>query len=304
MDTKINFLKIGIFISTFLILLIVTIFWLGKYGFENKKFDEYSTFFNESVSGLNIGSSIKYMGFEVGSVKEIKINPNNSEEIQIDLLIKKDTPIKEDNFAILGNIGITGLKYIELKGGSNEAKLLRANENGVKIIASKVSALSTLVDSTEDITNELLTVLNGMKKVLNEENLKNFSQLLKNSEKSMDNIEKFSTYLIQNEKKLDDLIFALSKWADKGVISFAAIKKSANTFNSLSTEFRSELKKGSFDIKDMSEESFNNLNSVLKSLEITLLQLQNLINDMKESPSDLILKQRSIKYGPGENDEK
>lgn len=304
MDTKINFLKIGIFISTFLILLIVTIFWLGKYGFENKKFDEYSTFFNESVSGLNVGSSIKYMGFEVGSVKEIKINPNNSEEIQIDLLIKKDTPIKEDNFAILGNIGITGLKYIELKGGSNEANLLKSNENGIRIIPSRISALSTLVNSTEDITNELLTVLDGMKKVLNEENLKNFSQLLRNSEKSMDNIEKFSAYLIQNEKKLDDLIYALSKWADKGVISFAAIKKSANTFNSLSTEFRSELKKGSFDIKDMSQESFDNLNSVLKSLEITLLQLQNLINDMKESPSDLILKQRSIKYGPGESDEK
>lgn len=304
MDTKINFLKIGIFISTFLILLIVTIFWLGKYGFENKKFDEYSTFFNESVSGLNVGSSIKYMGFEVGSVKEIKINPNNSEEIQIDLLIKKDTPIKEDNFAILGNIGITGLKYIELKGGSNEANLLKSNENGIRIIPSRISALSTLVDSTEDITKELIIVLDGMKKVLNEENLKNFSQLLRNSEKSMDNIEKFSAYLIQNEKKLDDLIYALSKWADKGVISFAAIKKSANTFNSLSTEFRSELKKGSFDIKDMSEESFNNLNSVLKSLEITLLQLQNLINDMKESPSDLILKQRSIKYGPGESDEK
>ena len=115
MDSKINFLKIGIFIILSSIFLLLAIFWLGKYGFEKKKFDEYSVYFKESVSGLNIGSSIKYKGFEVGNVNEIKINPKNSEEIQIDVLIKKGTPIKEDNYAILGNLGITGLKYIELK---------------------------------------------------------------------------------------------------------------------------------------------------------------------------------------------
>ena len=128
MDTKINFFKIGLFVIAFVIALLILVFWLGKYGFEKKKFDEYSIYFKESVAGLNIGSSIKYKGFDVGTVSEIKFNPNNSEEIQVDVSIKKDTPIKEDNYAVLGNLGITGLKYIELKGGSNNSKLLDANE--------------------------------------------------------------------------------------------------------------------------------------------------------------------------------
>src|SRR5690606_24105547 len=110
-------------------------------------------------SGLNIGSSIKYKGFEVGNVGEIKLNPNNSEEIQIDIVIKKGTPIKEDNYAVLGNLGITGLKYIELKGGSNDSKLLEEDENGFRVIESKTSDLTTLVDSTTDLTNELTLVL-------------------------------------------------------------------------------------------------------------------------------------------------
>ena len=88
MDTRINFFKIGLFVIALIILLLITTFWLGKYGFEKKKFDEYTIYFKESVSGLNIGSSIKYKGFEVGNVKEIKINPNNSEEIQIDITIQ------------------------------------------------------------------------------------------------------------------------------------------------------------------------------------------------------------------------
>ena len=75
MDTKINFFKIGLFIITIVVFLLATVFWLGKYGFEKKKFDEYTIYFKESISGLNLGSSIKYKGFEVGNVNEIKINP-------------------------------------------------------------------------------------------------------------------------------------------------------------------------------------------------------------------------------------
>jgi phospholipid/cholesterol/gamma-HCH transport system substrate-binding protein len=203
MDTKINFFKIGLFVIALVTSLLILIFWLGKFGFEKKKFDEYSIYFQESVSGLNIGSSIKYKGFEVGNVSEIKLNPHNSEEIQIDIVIKKGTPIKEDNYAVLGNLGITGLKYIELKGGSNNSNLLQENENGLKIINSKTSDLTTLVDSTTDLTNELNQVLAQIKKLLNDENIKTISQILAKTENSMNNMEQFSSYLVKNEKPGD-----------------------------------------------------------------------------------------------------
>ena len=203
MDTKINFFKIGIFILIFTLMLLAVIFWLGKYGFEKKKFDEYSIYFKESVSGLSVGSAIKYKGFEVGNVNEIKINPNNSEEIELNILIQKGTPIKEDNYAILGNLGITGLKYIELKGGTNDSALLKENEFGIKIIQSKTSDLVSLFDSTQDITQEFMLVLNQIKKVLDDKNIDKFSKILSKSENSASNIEQLSEYLVKNEKKID-----------------------------------------------------------------------------------------------------
>lgn len=303
MDTKINFFKIGAFVSTLFFLLVVAIFWLGKYGIEDKKYDEYAVFFNESVSGLNTGSAIKYMGFQVGNVSEIKINPNNSEEIQINIQIQKGTPIKEDNYAVLGNIGITGLKYIELKGGTNSSQLLKENEYGMKVIKSKPSALTTFVDSTEDISKELMIVLAQIKKVLADENVENFSKILERSERSLTNIEEFSSYLVQNQKKIDEVLKNISDVSKKGSLSFEAVKNSANSFNTLSTTLQSELDKGNFNLKEISNESLENLNSVLKSLEITLNQTQNLINELNESPSDLLLKRKDIKYGPGENND-
>ena len=300
MDTKINFFKIGLFVITLIISLLVIVFWLGKYGFEKKKFDEYSIYFQESVAGLNIGSSIKYKGFDVGSVSEIKLNPSNSEEIQVDINIKKGTPIKEDNYAFLGNLGITGLKYIELRGGSNNSKLLEPNEQGLKVIHSETSTLTNLVDSTTDITNELTIVLAQIKKLLNDENIKSISTTLVKTQNSMANIEQFSSYLVNNEKKLDELLKNISVLAKNGNKSFESIDKSANSFKALSTELLAEVKKGNFDVKDMSKESFDKLNKVLNSLDGTLLQTQNLIDNLNQSPSDILFKQKNIKNGPGE----
>ena len=300
MDTKINFFKIGLFVIVLIVSLLFVVFWLGKFGFEKKKFDEYTIYFKESVSGLNIGSSIKYKGFEVGNVGEIKLNPNNSEEIQIDITIKKGTPIKEDNYAVLGNLGITGLKYIELKGGSNNSNLLKEDENGFKIISSKTSDLTTLVDSTTDLTNELTLVLAQMKKLLADENIKTISEILGKTQNSMTNVEQFSLYLVNNEKKIDELIKNINILAKNGNKSFESIDKSADSFKELSSEILLEIRKGSFDIKDMSKESFDKLNNVLNSLDSTLLQTQTLIDNLNQSPSDILFKQKNIKNGPGE----
>jgi phospholipid/cholesterol/gamma-HCH transport system substrate-binding protein len=311
MDTKINFFKIGMFIVIFTIALLGVIFWLGKYGFEKQKFDEYSIFFEESISGLNIGSSIKYKGFEVGTVNEIKINPSNSEEIQINILIKKGTPIKEDNYAMLGNLGITGLKYIELKGGSNETELLKENKDGLKIIPVRTSVLTTLFDSTQDITTEVMLVLNQIKKVLDDKNIDKFSQFLVKGESSLSNVEQLTEYLITNEKKIDELLDEVSGLVKNGNNSLKGVNKTtdsltktANSFKDLSNELLSELKKGSFNIKDLSQESFDKLNNVLNSLDETILQTQKLVDDLNQSPSDILFKQKTIKYGPGEIDEK
>ena len=300
MDTKINFFKIGLFVIALVTSLLILIFWLGKFGFEKKKFDEYQIYFKESISGLNIGSSIKYKGFEVGNVNEIKLNPLNSEEIQLNIVIKKGTPIKEDNYAILGNLGITGLKYIELKGGSNDSKLLQKDENGFRIISSKTSDLTTLVDSTTDLTNELTLVLAQMKKLLADENIKTISEILGKTQNSMTNVEQFSSYLVNNEKKIDELIKNINILAKNGNKSFESIDKSADSFKELSSEILLEIRKGSFDIKDMSKESFDKLNNVLNSLDSTLLQTQNLIDNLNQSPSDILFKQKNIKNGPGE----
>ena len=88
--------------------------------------------------------------------------------------------------------------------------------------------------------------------------------------------------------------------AKTGNKSFETIQTSANSFKELSNEILQETKKGTFDLNSMSKESFDKLNTVLNSLDLTLLQTQTLIDNLNQSPSDILFKQKNIKNGPGE----
>ncbi|AXX91260.1 ABC transporter substrate-binding protein [Malaciobacter molluscorum LMG 25693] len=307
MDTKVNYYKIGIFVISFFILLLTFIFWLGKFGLENVKSDHYVIYINESVSGLNVESAVKFKGVEVGKVEEIKINPNNSEQIQINIKVDKGTPIKEDNFATLGTLGLTGLKYIELKGGSKSSELLEENSSGEKVIKAKISVFASLENSTESISKQINEVLIQMKKLFNNKNLNNISQILNKTQQITQNIEKFSKYIISKEKSLNEILININNITTKGTNSFKnmsnaaqQVNNAANSIKLLSNTLTDEIKKGTYDIKSISEDTIYKMNRTLDTLEDTVIKTQNLIENISNSPSDIIFKKEIKKLGPGE----
>jgi ABC-type transporter Mla subunit MlaD len=82
-EKQINYLRIGSFVVTGIILFIVAILVLGS-GMLFKKVTYVETYFNESVQGLSEGSLVKYLGMEIGHVVEIN-TIDNVYKIQKDL---------------------------------------------------------------------------------------------------------------------------------------------------------------------------------------------------------------------------
>lgn len=289
MNSNTNFYKIGIFVVSFFVLFILFAFWLGKYGMDSKKYDNYFVNFNETISGLNIGSAVKFMGYEIGFVDDIKIDNKKDEEIKVRLSILKDTPIKEDNFAVLGSVGITGLKYIELKGGSSNSRELKEFET----IHSHKSTLNTIEEFAKDLSKEFIEFTQIFKTILNDENIKHFSQTLENSSNLTKKLDSFMEYLVQNEKKFDEVLSSLDKFSKKGERAFESMGKTADEYSLFVQDLKTELDKGSFDLKNISQSTFEEIN-------ILINVLNSLIQSLEESPSDLLFKKRVIKNGPGE----
>ena len=307
MQTRINFFKIGTFVIVLFVLMLIFIFWLGKYAFVVTKQDSYMIYFKESVSGLNIDSPVKFKGVQVGKVENISINPKNSQEIKIKMSVIENTPIKKDNYATLGTLGLTGLKYIELKGGSKDSNLIQENKYNERVINSKISVLGNLENSSKDISKQLTQLLIQTRILFSNENINNFSELLNASKQTAVNTQEITQYIINNENKLTQILNNLNDLSITSKSSFNNMSDSANSVKEsalkvmeLSQKVLNEVEKGSFDLKTISQSTINNFNDVLNQCENSLIKSEELIEQLKENPSDILFKKNKQKLGPGE----
>ena len=310
MEKRLSYIVVGVFVIVITLSLISFMFWLAKYGNKNVEHDYYNTYFKESVSGLNVESLVKLRGVEVGRVKEIAINKDNSEEVKVLLEIVKGTPIKKNSYTVLDSQGITGLKYIELKGGTKESQVLVTSKDNIVTINSKKSVMSNLFDSSESITTKVDAILNRVYLMLSDKNIENISNIA-------DDLSKTTAYINQNTYQIDKLFVQIEAFLEHtkkfenellppiskiGVMS-DKVGKTADTTTEFFTGMQKELNNGQFSIGTIVEQNLQILNETALSLRDLSLKLESTVDSIKDSPSDLLYKSNTKILGPGENHE-
>lgn len=83
--------------------------------------DHYFVVFDRSVMGLVEGAHVYMNGIEVGRVADIQLDRADLKRVRVDIAVDPATPVRADTRASLDLAGITGLKVIDLEGGSLEA---------------------------------------------------------------------------------------------------------------------------------------------------------------------------------------
>ena len=130
-----------------------------------------------SVGGLSNGAQVKYQGITVGRVEDTYISPEDIGTVVVEISVdpkKVRSAIRKDTRAVIYNIGITGLKYIELIPGTNEAAILLP---GSKIEAGE-TFLSDIDRQAEILTSKVELVLDRVNRLLDEKNRATFTQAL------------------------------------------------------------------------------------------------------------------------------
>jgi len=82
--------------------------------------EHYFVRYMESVSGLEVGTTVRMKGVNVGQAREIDID-KSGEGVVVTLALNPGTPITVDTQATLTPLGVTGLKFIELSGGTSRS---------------------------------------------------------------------------------------------------------------------------------------------------------------------------------------
>jgi len=166
METDRHYFIEGLFIIVFSIAAAIVAVWLGSPG----RHDDlvYRIHFNESVSGLAVGDPVKFRGIDVGTVKAMSVDPDNSRLVLVDVRLRKETPVKVDTRASLVLKGITGVVFVELNGGDPAAKTLLSvtPEGKVPEIASEKTGLKAMIDDLPKLVEKFSAIEDQIKKVV------------------------------------------------------------------------------------------------------------------------------------------
>jgi len=147
---------VGLFLACGLVLAVVVIIWLGMSRFfEAGRY--YVTYFDESVQGLNVDSSVKYRGVFIGRVESIAVAPD-SKLIQVVLKIESGQTIDRHLVAQLKSVGITGSMFVELdrrKAGEPDLSPALNFPSKYPIIASRPSEIGALISGINDVLDQI-----------------------------------------------------------------------------------------------------------------------------------------------------
>ncbi len=199
METRASYLIVGSFVLVSLVALVVMIVWLAGVKLD-EEFAYYDILFEGSVTGLKSGNPVRYQGIPVGVVSDMGIDPKNVERVRVTIEVPTDAPIKTDAIASLEFQGITGVAYVQIEGGTQEAPMLRPRLGRSRpVIKSKPSQLQEVFDAAPEVLNRFIALLEQASGLLSTENQSNVADTL-------EHITTFTGTLADNSNDVGQMI--------------------------------------------------------------------------------------------------
>jgi len=195
--------RLGIFIVV-AIAMTVVVFAMGV-GFKLSQETAiyYSEFEGESLSGLSKGMEVKFRGIPIGKVSDISYDSKDLTKVLVEFEVEKEFPIKDDMVVETGMVGITGLKYIEIMGGTNEATILPEGS----MLESKQSLMASLTDKVDGIMMQVETLLTNLNTITNPDSLGDAYATLENVASLTQNLDNL---VVSAKPRLDTMSQSLS----------------------------------------------------------------------------------------------
>jgi phospholipid/cholesterol/gamma-HCH transport system substrate-binding protein len=122
--------------------------------------------FDGSVSGLSIGSEVRYLGVPVGQVSAISLSRDFPGRVDVVFGSREALPPASNMIAVLQAQGITGLSIIELRERSDESPGFDVPEG---VVPGYPSVFSQLAGSAGRITHSVENTLQRLDTLLSEQ---------------------------------------------------------------------------------------------------------------------------------------
>ena len=305
METRADYVTVGIFTVVTLIAAFMIVYFIARMG-DSRHLEPLDVRVPGSVTGLGESSQVFFNGIRVGTVKRLVLDDTNPNMVIAKTEINGTTPITRSTVATLGFQGLTGLAFIELKGGSlNEPNLLEeANKTDtVARIDADPSTFNNLLATAQDIfarANSALGELEGfvrdVRQPLTEtiENSRNFSKTLNDNRESvqqiLDDTKQMMARLNTASEKVDSIMAKLDTMLSpdnkNSVVvqaqeTLASIQKATDTINQHIGPISENLEK-------FSGQGLRNVEALVNDSRRSIDRIERSISDLEKNPQRII----------------
>ena len=224
METRANYVWVGVVTLALLAATAVFFVWLAQLGTANRK--EYDIFFSQSVGGLAKGSTVTFSGVPSGQVDKIELWPQDPEFVRVRVSIDDDVPILQGTVASI-SASFTGVSNVTLDGAVRGAPpITEPGPAGVPVIPAKPGGIGEILASAPLLLERLATLTDRLTRVLDDKNQDSIAGILRNT-------DKISGDLAVATPQIEMTMTELRKTLAQSTLTLAAFENTLNSTDSL-----------------------------------------------------------------------
>ena len=333
MNSKREQVWVGTFVLVAAAVLIAVVLTVS--GTFSKKGIAHKAYFRYAA-GLAPGAPVRYGGLLAGRIDGLRVDPQDTTRIEIDLSVTPDIPVKTDSLAKISALGALGESYLEITTGTRDSPLappgsvLKSKE--MVAIADLGDMISGLVPTADQALQNLNGRLSEMKQtiaqvndLLGDRNRKNVADglatlngmLAENRPKvaaTLDNVQtatnKLSPILANAQTAsdkiaplLDDLKGTIKQANDALAHVDAIMTENRSDIRASVVEIRKTLSTASAVVDALQntlDRNIDNVDSMLVNVEAATENMQQLTDALKRNPSLLIRGETGKDRKPGD----
>lgn len=185
MERDAHYVAVGAFILLVVAMAIGFVLWYTDAN-DGREYGRYEIYFTGSVSGLDRGSPVRFLGVDVGRVRRLDIDSSNATRVRVVVEVDQAAPISAATRASLGLQGVTGLLYVNLKEASDvDRSAPLAQGTQYPVIEAVESDFDAFLASLPELMGRANTLLERIQRVVSDENLAGIAETIKGMRDTM-----------------------------------------------------------------------------------------------------------------------
>jgi phospholipid/cholesterol/gamma-HCH transport system substrate-binding protein len=299
MEREANYAAVGAFVLLVTLAGALFVYWYSDTR-EHRDYNRYEIYFTGSVSGLEKGAAVRYLGVPVGRVNDLRIDPRDSSRAEVIVDVDSTTPVSEHTVAELELQGVTGLLYIDLsEDRSGKPPPPAVASLRYPVIRSTASRFDVFLAGLPEVLAAVGSLVERASRLLSDDNIAAVTDAVRN-------LDKASSGLPSTLKDLNSLIAELRgasaelsasariahgilQTVDPDVRAAAArLRAIADSLADASSQLDKAIAENRQDIRSFTRQGLPEIERFVREGRAAARDIRELSNSLRDNPAQLL----------------